>query len=71
MVQRGLVEEEILGKGSLGIIHIPEGAICWINIRKETYSSSGGGSHKYYYTEYGVPDARLESASPPTKEKRD
>jgi hypothetical protein len=65
MVQRGRVEEEIRGKGSLGIIHIPEGAIRWVNIRKETYHSGGGGSQKYYYTEYGVPDARLESASPP------
>ena len=64
MAARGRDEEKVGGKGSLGIIHIPEGAIRWINVRKEKYGGGQQGSRTYYYTEYGVPDARLESASP-------
>jgi len=62
MAMRGQIEEEIGGKGSLGIIHVLDEPIRWINVRKET--SGGEHSTTYYYTEYGVPDSRLGPDSP-------
>jgi len=64
MAARGQVEEKVVGKGSLGIIHVPDGPIRWINVRKETHSSGQYGSTTYYYTEYGVPDSILGPDSP-------
>ena len=69
MAPRGRPEEEVYTKGSprmgsLGIIHIPEGPIRWVNVRKETHSRGELGSVTYYYTEYGVPDPRLGPNSP-------
>jgi len=63
MVMRGRIEEKIGGSGSLGIIHVPEGAIRWVNVRKETHGS-GQYSTTVYYTEYGVPDPRLAPNAP-------
>lgn len=63
MTERGRVEEEIHGGGSLGIIYILEGPIRWINVSKGT-THGGGGSQTDYYTEYGVLDTRLEPDSP-------
>ena len=65
MAERDRAEEKIGGKGSLGIIHIPEGTIRWINVRTETHSTGqyGGGGFDYY-TEYGVPDPKLGFDSP-------
>ena len=63
MAVRGQVEEEVAGEGSLGIIHVPDGPIRWINVRKERHGS-GQSSTTYYYTEYGVPDSRLGLDSP-------
>jgi hypothetical protein len=66
MVERGGPEENIertfgLREKSLGLIHIPEGPIRWVNVWKR-----GGGEHEkdHYYTDCGVPDARLPSDSP-------
>lgn len=64
MAERGRFEEEICDKGSLGIIHIPEGAIRWVNIRKQRLPNLDGHQVTYYYTEYGVPDARLREVNP-------
>jgi len=73
LAERGQVEEKFGGKGSLGLIEIPERSIRWVNVRKVTTSSGGGpyggGSTTYYYTEYGVPDARLGPDSPGTRIK--
>lgn len=73
MIARGRVEEEIWSgfsdgltkmPKSLGIIHIPEGPIRWVNILKETYYIGSQTSHTDYYTEYGVPNPRLRPDSP-------
>jgi hypothetical protein len=63
MVRRGRIEEKIGEGGSLGIIHIPEGPIRWVNIRDETHAS-GQTISIVYYTEYGIPDTRLGSDLP-------
>ena len=59
MATRGRVEEGICGSGSLGIIHILEGPIRWVNVRKEELYTGPGEYRIDYYTEYGVPDRRL------------
>lgn len=77
MAERGRREEKIGGKGSLGLIDIPEGPISWINVRKETQHGGQGGRYTYdegpfndggsytdYYIEYGVPDRRLSPGHP-------
>jgi len=57
-------EEEVWGRGgSLGIIHIPEGPIRWIDVRKEI-NLSDQGSRTYYQTNFAVPDPRLAPDSP-------
>lgn len=55
MAERGRSEEKIGGKGSLGVIDIPEGTIRWVNVSR----ISAQGSRTWYSTEYGVPDSRL------------
>ena len=56
-------EREIGGRSSLGIIHVPDGPIRLIDVRKE-HHGSGDSSRTYYYTDYVVPDPRLEPDSP-------
>ena len=63
MAERGRVEEKFGGEGSLGLIEIPEGPIRWVNVRKVTSIGVQGGSSTYY-TQYGVPDSRLEPNFP-------
>ena len=56
LAERGRVEEKFGGKSSPGLIEIPEGPIRWVNVRKETRQDLPD----VYYTDYGVPDPRLE-----------
>ena len=58
LAERDRVEEEFGGKGSIGLIEIPEGPIRWVNVRKR-----GDNGPTHYYTDYGVPDPRLEPDS--------
>jgi hypothetical protein len=60
MAVRGRAEEKSSGKESLGVIDIPAGPIRWVNVCKVTYTSGQGRGKTYYFTEYGVPDPRLE-----------
>jgi len=60
----GRTEEKIGCPGdSLGIIDIPEGSIRWINI----WGMVTANNLIIHYTDYGVPDLRLESNSPGLK----
>ena len=57
---RGRAEEQITNGiqcGSLGLIDIREGPIRWVNVRKVRQYGDPQGSH---FTDYGVPDPRLE-----------
>jgi len=65
LAERGRVEEKIGGGSSLGVIDVPEGPIRWVNVRTVTTGGGGpyGGSSTSYYTDYGVPDPRLEPDS--------
>ena len=47
---------------SLGMIDIAEGPIRWVNVRKR--QPRGPDASVAYYTDYGVPDTRLEPDSP-------
>jgi hypothetical protein len=61
MVLRDRPEEEIgeIRDGrSLGIVHISEGPIRWVNVRK-VKETQGNSTRTYYYTDYGIPDPRL------------
>ena len=58
MAERGRVEENIFGPGSLGLIDIAGSPISWINVRKET-RGSGESRTTIYFTEYGIHDLRL------------
>ena len=58
LAERDRVEEEFGGKGSIGLIEIPEGPIRWVNVCKRGYNPE-----THYYTDYGVPDPRLEPDS--------
>ncbi|GAG14225.1 unnamed protein product, partial [marine sediment metagenome] len=60
MAERGQAMEGIGGIGSLGLIDISEGPIRWINVRKET-DYDGDFEEIDYYTDYGVPDPKLET----------
>lgn len=59
MVKRGRYEEGTR-TGSLGLIDILEGPIRWVNVRRVSH----GQYRTDYYTDYGVPDARLGHSSP-------
>jgi len=73
MAARGRIEEEIHGSlptagiiKSLGIIHISEGSIRWVNVCKRVIPGGQGSRPQVtYYTEYGIPDSRLGPEFPP------
>ena len=59
-------DEEKSGRGSLGIIDIPEEPIRWINVcrgLKGGWGGPGDRAERVYYTLYGVPDHRLGANS--------
>ena len=68
MAVRGRAEEHSsAGTFSLGVIDIPEGPIRWVNVYRVEGDRRTGPPE--YYTEYGVPDPRLNMNSPWTEIK--
>jgi len=62
ILPRGRPEENIR-HGSRCLIDIPEGPIRWVNLREVNNTTLSGGGRDHY-TDYGVPDLRLEPNSP-------